>query len=184
MSLDLSSDELYRVFVTLFELVKPKRGTHQSWWGKWEGNHFVNNGSCFSLPLNMALVYTIMSVNWVFNWSLWRSSFMSHANPLSFFKRMHCPLSHSVSVLSSHAAKSFCHAARCSKGIWRSFTSAVYTAFVSISLSHSYGYYIHIFPELCSKFRVVDVGLIMALLRRDFSRRHQLIILEIVLNNI
>ena len=28
MSLDLSSDKLYRVFVTLFELVKPKRGTH------------------------------------------------------------------------------------------------------------------------------------------------------------
>ena len=30
MSLDLSSDKLYRVFVTLFELVKLKRGTHQS----------------------------------------------------------------------------------------------------------------------------------------------------------
>ena len=30
MSLDLSSDELYRVFVTLFELIKLKRGTHQS----------------------------------------------------------------------------------------------------------------------------------------------------------
>ena len=28
MRLDLSSDKLYRVFVTLFELVKPKRGTH------------------------------------------------------------------------------------------------------------------------------------------------------------
>ena len=30
MSLDLSSDKLYRVFVTLFELIKSKRGTHQS----------------------------------------------------------------------------------------------------------------------------------------------------------
>ena len=30
MSLDLSSNKLYRVFVTLFELVKPKRGSHQS----------------------------------------------------------------------------------------------------------------------------------------------------------
>ena len=30
MTLDLSFDKLYRVFVTLFELVKPKRGTHQS----------------------------------------------------------------------------------------------------------------------------------------------------------
>ena len=30
MSLELSSDKIYRVFVTLFELAKPKRGTHQS----------------------------------------------------------------------------------------------------------------------------------------------------------
>ena len=30
MSLDLSSEKLYRLFVTLFELVKLKRGTHQS----------------------------------------------------------------------------------------------------------------------------------------------------------
>ena len=30
MRLDLSFDKLYRVFVTFFELVKPKRGTHQS----------------------------------------------------------------------------------------------------------------------------------------------------------
>ena len=58
MSLDLSSEKLYRVFFTVFELIKPKIGTHRSWWGKWEGNHFVNNGSCLLLPLNMALVYT------------------------------------------------------------------------------------------------------------------------------
>ena len=38
-------------------------------------------------------------------------------------------------------------------------------SFVSVFLSQYYGYYIHIIPELCSKFRVVDVGLIMALLR-------------------
>ena len=100
------------------------------------------------------------------------------------FKRMHCPLSHCVSVLSSHATKSFFHAARCSKGIWRSFTSAVYTVFVSVSLSQSYGYYIHIILELCSKFCVVDVGLIMAFLRPDYSCRHQLIIQEIVLETI
>ena len=30
MGMDLSSDELKRVFVTLFELVKMKKGTHQS----------------------------------------------------------------------------------------------------------------------------------------------------------
>ena len=40
----------------------------------------------------MALVYTIMSVNWVFSWSPWRSTFMSHANPLSLSKEciVHC----------------------------------------------------------------------------------------------
>ena len=92
MSLNLSSDKLYRVFVTLFELIKLKRGTHRSWWGKWEGNHFANNGSCLSLPLNMALVCTIMLVNWVFSWSLWWSTFMSHVNPLSLSKEfiVHC----------------------------------------------------------------------------------------------
>ena len=80
------------MFVTLFELVKPKRGTHPSWWGKWEGNNFVNNDSWLSLPLNMALVCTIMSVNWVFNWSPWQSTFMSHVNPLSLSKEciFHC----------------------------------------------------------------------------------------------
>ena len=57
MGMDLSSDELKRVFVTLFEIVKLKRGTHQSRWGKWEWNHLINNGSCLSLPLNMELVY-------------------------------------------------------------------------------------------------------------------------------
>ena len=57
-------------------------------------------------------------------------------------------------------------------------------SFVSLSLSQSYGYYIHIIPKLCSEFRVVDVGLIMALLRRDFSHRHQLIIREIILETI
>ena len=84
MSLDLSFDKLYRVFVTLFELVKLKRGIHQPWWGKCKGNHLENNGNCLSLPLNMALVYTscqsigylddlhdnplswIMSLLWVF----------------------------------------------------------------------------------------------------------------------
>ena len=80
------------MFVTLFELVKTKRSTHQSWWGKWEGNHFVNNGSCLSLPLKMALVYTIMSVNWVFSWSPWWPTFMSHVTPLTFSKEciVHC----------------------------------------------------------------------------------------------
>ena len=91
------------------------------------------------------------------------------------FKRIHCPLSHCVSIPSTHAAKYFCRAARCSKGIWRSLTSAVNTVFVSVSLSQPYGYYIYIIPKLCSEFHVFDVGLIMSLLRRDYSCRRQLI---------
>ena len=75
----------------------------------------------------------------------------------------------------------FCRAIRCSKGSWRSFTSIVCTVFVLVSLSQSYGYYIHTIPELCSEFRVINVGLIMALLQWDYSRQHQLIIREIVL---
>ena len=92
MRLYLSSDKLYRVFVTIFELVKPKRGTHRPWCGKWEGNNFAINGSCLSLPLNMALVFTIISVNWVFIWSQWRSTLMSHVSPLSLSKKciVHC----------------------------------------------------------------------------------------------
>ena len=63
----------------------------------------------------------------------------------------------------------------------KKFTSVVKTTFVSVPLSQSYGYIIRDIPELCSMFRVVDVGFIMALLRRDYSCRHQLIIREIVL---
>ena len=67
------------------------------------------------------------------------------------------------------------------KGELKKFTSVVNIVFVSVLLSQSYGYYIHIIPKLCSEFRVIDVGLIMALLRLDYSHRHQLIIREIVL---
>ena len=47
----------------------------------------------------------------------------------------------------------------------KKFTSVVKTISMSVLLSQSYGYFIHIIPELCSKFHVVDVGFIMALLR-------------------
>ena len=119
MSLDLYSDKLYRVFVTLFELIKPKRGTHRSWWGKWEGNHFANNSSCLSLPLNMALVCTscqsigyladlcddplswVMSLLWVFQ-----------KNALSTVALCVYLVQSCYQVL--------CCVARCSKGSWRS----------------------------------------------------------------
>ena len=67
------------------------------------------------------------------------------------------------------------------KGKLKRFTSAVKIVSMLVILIQSYGYLIHIIPELCSKFRVIDVGFIMALLQRDYSCRHQLIIREIVL---
>ena len=67
------------------------------------------------------------------------------------------------------------------KGKLKMFTSVVKTVSVSVLLSQSYGYLIHIIPELCFEFHVVDVGFIMALLRRDYSCQHQLIIQELVL---
>ena len=89
---------------------------------------------------------------------------MSHVTPLSLSKEciVHCrimSLSRSVmlpSLLSCHPMF---------KGKLKKFTSEVKTVSVSVLLSQSCGYYIHIIPELCSEFRVVDVGLIMALLR-------------------
>ena len=181
MSLDLSSDELYRVFVTLFELVKTKKRHSSIMMGKMGRESFCNKWQWFVVTFEHDTCLHIMSVNWVFNWSPWWSTFMSHVTPLSLSKEciVHCRivcLSHS-----SHASKSFCCAAQCSKGIWRSFTSAVHTVFVSVILSDSYGYYIHIILELCSEFRVIDVGFIMALLRRDYSCQHRLIIQELVL---
>ena len=85
------------------------------------------------------------------------------------FKRMHCPLSLCVYVLFSHAAKSFVMPPDVQREVEEVFSFAVKIVSVSILLSQSYGYYIHIIPELCSEFCVVDVGLIMSLLRRDYS---------------
>ena len=67
------------------------------------------------------------------------------------------------------------------KGKLEKFTSTVKIVSLSVLLSQYYGYLIHIIPELCSEFCVVDVGFIMALLRGDYSCRHQLIIWDIVL---
>ena len=51
------------------------------------------------------------------------------------------------------------------KGKLKKFTSVVKIVSVSVLLSWSYGYLIHIIPELSSELRLIDVGLIMALLR-------------------
>ena len=52
--------------------------------------------------------------------------------------------------------------------------------FASVLLSQFYGYIIYNILEFCSEFRVVDVGFIMDLIRRDYSCRHHLIIQELV----
>ena len=121
-----------------------------------------------------------MLVNWVFSWSPWRSTFMSHATPLSISKE--CIVHYRTVCFSSLVmlpSLLSCHPMF--KGKLKKFTSTVKTVSVSVLLSHSDGYLIHIIPELCFEFRVINVGLIMALLRQDYSHRHQLIIWEIVL---
>ena len=86
---------------------------------------------------------------------------------------MHCPLSHYVFVSFSHVAKSFVVLLDVQREVEEAFTFAVKTVSVSVLLSQSYGYYIHIIPELCSQFCVINVGLIMA---PHYSHQHQLII--------
>ena len=130
-------------------------------------NHFANNGSCLLLPLNMALVCTscqsigysidlyddplswVMSLLWVF-----LKECIVHYRIMSLSCSIMLP-----SLFSCHPMF---------KGKLKKFTSAFKTVSVSVLLSQSYGYYIHIILELCSEFCVVNVGLIMALLRRDF----------------
>ena len=106
---------------------------------------------------------------------------MSHVTPLSLSKEriVHCHivcLSHLIMMPSL-----FVVPPNVQRGFEEFLPLQSTHYFVSVFLSQSYGYYIHIIPELCSEFCVVDVGLIMALLRRYFSHRHQLIIWEIVL---
>ena len=105
---------------------------------------------------------------------------MSHVTPLSHLKEciVHC---RTVCLSGLVMLPRFLLCRPTLKGKLKKFNSAVKTVSVSVLLSQSYGYYIHIIPQLCSEFHVVDVGLIMALLRRDYSCRHQLIIRELVL---
>ena len=95
---------------------------------------------------------------------------MIHATPLSLSKEciVHCRivcLSHRVMLPSLFVVP---------PDVQREFEEVLplqsTQSFVSVFLSQSYGYYIHIILELCFEFRVIDVGLIMALLRRYYSR--------------
>ena len=53
--------------------------------GKWEGNHFANNWQ-FVITFEHGTCLHIISINWVFSWSPWWSTFMSHVTPLSLSK--------------------------------------------------------------------------------------------------
>ena len=105
---------------------------------------------------------------------------MIHVTPLSLSKE--CIVHHQTVCLSGIVMlPSLLSCRPMFKGKLKKFTSVVKIVSVSVLLIHSYGYFIHIIPELCSEFRVLDVGFIMALLRQDYFRQHQLTIQEIVL---
>ena len=124
---------------------------------------------------------TFHSVNWVFGLFLSKSTFMSHVTPLSLSKNALSIVS-LCSASSSQCCQVFCRVAFCSKGkLFWEFTPVVKTNFLSqLLLSQSYGYIRFKILEICSKFCVVDVGFIMALLQWYYSYRHQLIIQELV----
>ena len=105
---------------------------------------------------------------------------MIHATPLSLSKEW---IVHFHILCLSHLVilPSLLSCLPMFKGKLNKFTYAVKIVSLSVLLSQSCDYYIHIIPELCFEFHVVDVGFIMALLRQDYSRQHQLIIWEIVL---
>ena len=90
---------------------------------------------------------------------------MSHVTPFSLSKEciVHC---HTVCLSRSVMLPSiFVVPSEVQRGFEEVLPLQSTQYFVSVFLSQYYGYYIHIILELCSVFRVVDVGLIMALLR-------------------
>ena len=107
--------------------------------------------------------------------------FQESCNSFESFKRMHCPLLHHEFVLFIHVAKYFVVPPDVQREFGEVSPLQSPQSLCQYLLSQTYGYYIYIILELCSEFCVIDVGLIMALLRRDYSRRHQAIIRELVL---
>ena len=99
------------------------------------------------------------------------------------FKRMHCPPSHCVFVWSSHAANALVVSLDVQREFEEVYLSSQNNLCVSTSESVLWLLHSH-HSKTMFRVRVIDVGLIMALLRRDFSYRHQLIIREIVLETI
>ena len=125
-----------------------------------------------------------MSDNWVFSWSQWWSTFMSHATPLSLSKEcvVHCRIVYlsrlvmlpSIFVVPPNVQSGF------EEVLPLQSTQSLCQYLWVIHMVTTFT----IIQELCSEFHVIDVGLIMAFLGRDHSCWHQLIIRQIVLETI
>ena len=104
---------------------------------------------------------------------------MSHVTPLSLSKN-----EFSIVVLcstsSSQCCQVFCRPPDVQREV-RSLPLQLKQPLCQYLLSQSDGYIIYNIPKLGFEFPVVDVGFIMALFRRDYSCRRQLIIQELVL---
>ena len=146
-----------------------------------EGNHFANQ-MVVVCHLWTWHLFAYHLVNWVFSWLTSRSTFMSHVTPLILSKNSFSIVALCLGIfLVNSMFPSLRSWPPMFKGnpYWY-FVSAIKTL-CQLPLSQSYGYIIYNIPELCSKFHVVDVGFIIALLRQDYSCRLQLIIHELVL---
>ena len=122
-------------------------------------------------------------VNWVFSLLPSWYNFMSHVTPLSLSKNSSpiialCPGIFLVNSMlpSLQPCRSMFKGNLC----WE-FSSTFKTTFVSDTFK-SILWLLHTqIPKICSEFRVIDLGFIMTLLRRDYSCRLQLILWELFL---
>ena len=107
---------------------------------------------------------------------------MSHVTPLSLSKEciVHCRI---VCLSGLVMLPSLLSCRPMFKGKLNNFYLYSQNSLCVSTFDSIYDYLIHIILELSFEFCVVDVGLIMALLRRDYSCRHQLIIQENSLRN-
>ena len=93
---------------------------------------------------------------------------------------MNCPSLHFFSSL-SQCCQVFSRLCSKWKLSWEFTPTSQKQLFVSVTFESVLWLHHTQIPKLCSEFRVIDVGFIMALLRRDYSCWHQLIIQELVL---
>ena len=143
-----------------------------------EGNQFILqiNGS-LSSPLNMTLFcisFNQLGIHLVSEFIHFHDS----CHSFEYFKEciVHCRVVFRL-IKSMSPSLRLCHLTFKREIVLRVYTCSQNNFFLSqLPLSQSSGYIILKSTELCSDFHVIDVGFIMALLRKDYSCRHQLII--------